>query len=247
MKTRLLGASAALLLAIVGTLMLVGYVNGAEQRAFDGVETTEVLVVTAAVPAGTPAETALVSATAQDLPRKVVAEDALSDPAVVGGLVTAVDLVPGEQLLISRFVDPAQSVDRSGVEVPDGLQEVTILLEPQRVVGGVLRPGDTVGVFVSLPPEASPTGTPATHLILHKVLVTAIPGLPSEGSGTGETGEPEEAAGMEASGLVTLAVIAADAEKIVFGQEFGTVWLSKEPATAKEEGTRVLTPEGIYR
>ena len=49
--------------------------------------------------------------------------------------------------------------------VPAGLQEVSVLLEPQRAVGGRLAAGDTVGVFVSL---ASRTGRGSTHAVLHQ-------------------------------------------------------------------------------
>jgi pilus assembly protein CpaB len=34
---------------------------------------------------------------------------------------------------------------------------------------------------------------------------------------------------------------------VVYGQEFGTIWLSDEPSTAVQEGTRELTREGIYK
>ncbi|TRW42721.1 hypothetical protein FJ693_20370, partial [Georgenia yuyongxinii] len=45
--------------------------------------------------------------------------------------------------------------------------------------------------------------------------------------------------------LVTLAVSAPDAERVVFGAEHGTLWLSLESADAPEQGTRILTEEDV--
>ncbi|WP_043440683.1 Flp pilus assembly protein CpaB [Arthrobacter sp. L77] len=244
MKNRIIGAVAAGLLALLGTVLLVGYVDGAEQRAFAGTQTENVLVLSATVPAGTPAEDALLSTTTEAMPAKAIAEGVVTDPAQIAGLVTTVDLVPGEQLLVSRFIDPADAAGPTEIEVPEGMQEVSVLLEPQRMAGGRLSPGDTVGVFISLGAGTLQPPAPVTHLTMHKVLVTAIQGLPAEVEGE----VADDASGVPAGSLiVTLARTAPDVEKLVFAQEFGTLWLSKEPSEATEDGTRELTQEGIYR
>jgi pilus assembly protein CpaB len=46
--------------------------------------------------------------------------------------------------------------------------------------------------------------------------------------------------------LVTLALSAADAEKIVFAAEFGSIWLSHEPSTADESGTDIVDGTKVY-
>ena len=244
MKSRVLASVAAVVLAVAGSILLIAYTNGAEQRALAGVQTAEVLIISAAVPAGTPADVVLRSATKQAVPAKALAADAVSDPAAISGLVTTVDLVSGEQLLSTRFRDPATSQDPGGIPVPAGMQEVSILLEPQRSVGGRLEAGDTVGVFISIGAGITKPPAELTHLTLHKVLVTAVQGTPAqaEGSTSGaSSGAPSEDV------LVTLALTAADAEKVVYGQEFGTIWLSDEPSTAGQDGTRELSREGIHK
>lgn len=239
MKSRVLAAVAAVVLAAVGSILLIGYTNGAEQRALAGVQTSEVLILNAAVPAGTPADAVLRSVTKQEVPAKARPADAVTDPAALNGLVTTVDLVPGEQLLSTRFQNPATSPDPGKVTLPAGMQEVSILLEPQRSVGGRLQAGETVGVFISTKPPAE-----ASHLTLHKVLVTAVQGAIAESK---DPASGASAGSASKSVMVTLALTAADAEKVVYGQEFGTIWLSDEPATAAENGTRELTREGIYK
>jgi pilus assembly protein CpaB len=47
--------------------------------------------------------------------------------------------------------------------------------------------------------------------------------------------------------MVTLALTAPSAEKVVFGAEHGKIWLSLEPANASVAGTRVVTEKNIYR
>lgn len=239
MNSRVLASAAAAVLAVAGSFLLVSYTNGAEQRALAGVQTSEVLIVSVAVPAGTPADVVLQSATRQEVPAKARPADAVTDPAAITGLVSTVDLVPGEQLLSTRFRDPATAENPGIITVPAGMLEVSILLEPQRTVGGRLKAGDTVGVFLSVKAPAE-----TTHLTLHQVLVTAVQGTPA--AAEDPTSGASQAAASE-SVMVTLALTAADAEKVVYGQEFGTIWLSAEPATAAREGTRELNREGVYK
>ena len=53
MKTRLLGGIAALLVAMIGTVMLVMYVQNADKRALADTETESVYVVEKPIAAGT--------------------------------------------------------------------------------------------------------------------------------------------------------------------------------------------------
>jgi pilus assembly protein CpaB len=118
-----------------------------------------------------------------------------------------------------------------------------VLLEPQRAVGGRLVAGDTVGVLVSTNLDAGP----ATHAVLHDVLVTQVQGAPAP---AGAEGEPETAsagaAAPSASLMITLAVSAGQAEAVVFGIEHGTLWITLEPEGADVSGTDVVTSGTIY-
>ncbi|EMY33877.1 hypothetical protein D477_012605 [Arthrobacter crystallopoietes BAB-32] len=247
MKTRIIGAIVALFLAVTGTVMVLSYVAGAEQRALAGTETVGVLVARAAIPEGTPSEQLTDLVAIEQVPAKVVPAGTVASIDDLAGQVAAVDLVPGEQLLAARFADPAALQEPGTVALPKGMQEVTISLEPQRVAGGRLQAGDTVGIFMSLEEGAEEPG-PVSHLALQKVLVTSVQGLaaaPEDEAGTEGTNGAAPVPGNNL--LVSFAVKAADAEKIVFTQEFGRIWLSVEPDTADESGTREMTKEGLYK
>lgn len=245
MRRRLLAAAAALVLLVAGTAVLLAYVRGADQRALAGVQTVEVLVVDELIPEGTPASEVAGLVRTELLPAKAVLADRVTDVGSLAGQVAAVDLLPGEQLVAGRFVDPGARGAPGTVPVPDGLQEISVLLEPQRAVGGRLAAGDTVGIFVSLTME---DGTAASHEVLHRVLVTQVQGAPAAAP-TGEAGEPQTASsGPAPSGalLITLAVEARDAETVVFGAEHGTVWLSLEPEGAVTDGTEITHQGNVY-
>jgi pilus assembly protein CpaB len=168
------------------------------------------------------------------VPASIVPDGAVTELASHSGMVASVDLQPGEQLLGSRLVDPQALEEPGTVPVPDGLQEVTIQLEAPRVIGGQLAAGDTVGFFVSFEGEEGRESKTAKDL--HKVLVTSVQGAPSTtvpAEGAEATGNQAPAV-PEGSMLVTFAVNADTAEKIVYASEFGRIWLSLEPEDAEE-------------
>jgi len=242
---RLIAAIAAMLLAGLGAVLLLSYVGKADQRAMAGMETVRVLVVEKRVAEGTPAEKLTGLVTARTLPLKAVAPGALSSVEPISGRVATTDLQPGEQLLASRFVDPATLVDPNEVNVPKGMQQVSIALESQRILGGDLEPGATVGVFVSLAKEDE---RPAqTKLVLHKVLVSKVQGGTTSDQSDDKAASENSAPLPQGTFLVTLALTAPNAERLVFGAEHGKIWLSLEPANATLAGTRVVTEKSVYK
>src|SRR5689334_13457525 len=173
---RLLAAFAALLLLVVGTVVLLAYVGGADARALAGVKSVDVLVAEQLIPEGTSGDQLADLVRTEKVPAKTAVADRVTDLSALSGRVADADILPGEQLLTARFVDPKSRTSPDRVDVPAGLQEVSVLLEPQRAVGGRLAAGDTVGVVVSLTMQ---DGTATTHAVLHHVLVTQVQGAPT--------------------------------------------------------------------
>src|SRR4051794_371495 len=241
MRRRLLAASAALVLFVVGALVLVAYVRGADARALAGAQPVQVLVVDQPVPVGTPGSGLAEFVRTDTVPAKAAVEGRVTDLDALAGLVATTDLEPGEQLLASRFERPDQLQTAGTVAVPAGLQEVSVLLDPQRAIGGRLAAGDTVGIYLSL------GDLKQTHGVLHRVLVTQVQGAPAAPDPAAEGAVDPAASTAPASSLmVTLAVDAKDAETVVFGAEHGTLWLSLEPDGAETGGTRIVQPDNVY-
>lgn len=268
MNRKIIGVVTALVLALVGTVALVAYVSTAEDRALEGEELVEVFVVTETIPAGTPGVDIEDFVAIEQVPVKVQAAGAVSSLPSIANRVAAVDLLPGEQLLDTRFVTPADVTDRAaGVVVPDDLVEITVQLDPARAVGGLVEPGQEVAVFASFEPfDLAPAvvtvdgeevalpeavavevegKTPnATDTILRRILVTAVQEAPDR---TFAAEDDEEVSRVEtaptADLLVTLAVTPEDAERIIFTAEFGFVWLALDgenvPLDTDPEQTRL--------
>ena len=256
MKSRLLAGIAALVLAVVGAILVVSYAQGADSRAVQGLEPKDVLVVSKAVPAGTSVAALKAFVTSQELPGKAVSKSALQNLDGLAGKVTAVELLPGEQLVAERLIAPEDLQTSGSVQIPEGLQEVSFQLEPQRVVGGRLAPGDHVGIFISLKSggdEAKPDKE-STQLSIHKVLLTAVQRAPvaseaakSSSAGGGSTAPTEDTSLPTGSLLLTVAVDDVNASKIIYASEFASLWLSKEPLNAKESGPTVMQGSKVYK
>lgn len=252
MKSRLLAGVAAVVLAVVGAILVVSYAQGADSRAVRDLNPISVLVVQKAIPAGTPTASLQAFLTTEQLPGTAVSKSALKNLDNQGGKVTSVELLPGEQLVAERLIQPEELKASGSVEVPEGLQEISFQLDPQRVVGGRLAPGDHIGIFISQKKgglEAKPDKE-TTQLAIHKVLVTAVQRAPmatpspqptASGAPAGDTSLPT------GSLLLTVAVNDVNASKIVYGAEFATLWLSKEPLNAKESGQGIMQGTEVYK
>lgn len=256
MKSRLLAGVAAVVLAIIGAVLVVSYAQGADSRAVKDLDPVSVLVVQKAVPAGTPVASLQAFLTTQELPGTAVSKSALKNLDGQGGKVTSVDLLPGEQLVAERLVQPEVLKPSGAVEIPKGLQEVSFQLEPQRVVGGRIAAGDHIGIFINLKDNGI-EGKPdkqTTQLTLHKVLVTAVQRAPVATPSPQPTagGAPTEDTALPTGALIiTVAVNEPDATKIVYASNFvdvASIWLSKEPLDASE-GPRpgIMSRPEVYK
>ncbi|MDQ0731395.1 Flp pilus assembly protein CpaB [Arthrobacter sp. B1I2] len=251
MKSRMLAGTAAVALALVGAVLIIFYAQGADQRAVASMQPKDVLVVTKSVPAGTAVNDVAASLAIKKVPASAVSTSALSSLDSKAGTVTAVDLVPGEQLLAERLVAPKDAKDDGTVKVPAGFQEVSFQLEPQRVVGGRIAVGDHVGIALSFKEgtDKAKPDAPTTQLTLRKVLVTAIQRAPQANASAKPTDgtTPQDTAVPEGALIITVAVSDVDANKIVFTSEFGTLWLTKEPLDAQDNGGFIARKDTVYK
>ena len=249
MKSRMLAGVSAVVLAIIGAVLIVAYAQGADQRAMQDMEPTGVLVVTKAVPAGSSLDTVQASVAVQQVPATAVSKTALKTLDDSAGKVAAVDLVPGEQLLAERLVDPKDVTASTAVKVPAGMQEVTFELEPQRVVGGRIEAGDHVGIGFSFKGGADKAkpGEPSTQLTLRKVLITALQRAPQATAKPTDGTNPQDTTLPQGSFLVTVAVNDIDATKIIFSSDNGDLWLTKEPLDAQDNGGFIARKDTVYK
>jgi pilus assembly protein CpaB len=284
-KRRIIGIVAATVLALVGTLALVSYVRSATDDAVADEALVDVYVVDEFIPKGAEPDTIMAAVSVEQVPARLIQDGALTDLEQVGEQVAASDLQPGDQLLAARLA----AKDLVTEEVTDKVQ-ISALLEAERAVGGALKKGDLVGVYLSFDPfdvdvsgqgpqvetedpaeasafaptdatttdseaadaDATPKKTPnVSRLEFRNVLVTNVqttsaPVTPDDGDDGGDGGEPTVAQVSGTQYVVTIALSPEQSERFVFAKEFGKVWLSLDPATVADDGTRPVTLANVY-
>jgi pilus assembly protein CpaB len=285
-KRRIIGIVAATLLALVGTLALVSYVRSATDEAVAEEALVDVYVVDEFVPQGAEPDKIMSAVSVEQVPARLVQTGALTDLEQVGEQVAASDLQPGDQLLAARLAAKELVTE----EVTDKVQ-ISALLEAERAVGGALKKGDLVGVYLSFDPfdvdvsgqdpdaeagtptEASallaPTDEAQTdpeaadadaqaqktpnvsrlefrHVLVTNVQTTSAPVTPDESDDTNDDDEPTVAQVSGTQFVVTIALSPEQSERFVFATEFGKVWLSLDPATVADDGTRPVTLANVY-
>ena len=248
-KTRLLGGIVALVLALVGTLLLVSYVQASEARAQQDLQPVEVLVVQDQIPKGADLDTIKPAVKLTSLPSASIPNGALKSLDGLNGKVAAVDLLPGEPLLGARLADPASLSAPGSAPVPNGMQEISVQLDAPQVVGGRVAAGDTVGIVVLFDKGAlkeSPD-VETGQQVFHKVLVTSVQrSMPTETAGSDPATQANTAL-PTGQLIVTFALNEADSVKIAFAAKFGSLWLTKEPSTATEGAPVVVKKPELYR
>jgi pilus assembly protein CpaB len=86
---------------------------------------------------------------------------------------------------------------------------------------------------------------PTTQLTLRKVLVTVV-----QSSASAEKpaeGDPQDTSLPQGAFMITVAVNDIDANKIIFASEFGSLWLTKEPLDAQDNGAKIERKEVVYK
>lgn len=241
-RRKLIGVVASLLVAALGTFVIVNYVQSStsEEPATKAEPTSNVLIVVKPVAPGTAAEALGDAVQLRPVPQSVKVPDSISKVDDLKGLVTAVDLVPGEQVIRTRFVTPQQK--SRGEVAPDMLTQ-TISLSPERALGGRIEPGYTVAIMTTLKGEG--VFPNQTHVLLRKVPVVAVQSRgeikPVQEGATGIQPAPD------GDLLVTVALSPTDSQKLTYAAENGSLWLTSEPADAPDQGTPIITRENIFQ
>ncbi|MCU1440625.1 MAG: cpaB [Rhodoglobus sp.] len=219
------------MLAAIGTIVLFNYVRTADIRAANGAEIVRVYVVEDEVPAGTSGENIEQYIAVREIPAIAAVPDRVTNLRELRGLQADVILQPGEQLIMARWIDPAEIASRGEVPLPENMQALTIALPVERVVGGTVQAGDTVGVVST----AQLSETEYSRQSYHKVLVLSVQSGTAIVADEGQpNGEPVEAL------MVTLALTTPQVEVVAWTQQFGWVWLTLEPESADESGGRTV-------
>jgi pilus assembly protein CpaB len=253
MNRRVTAAVIAAVLALGAFVSIFIYVRNADIRALSGVEAKSVYIVVTTVGKGTLAEDLGTNIVLTQVPAKTVPADAVVDLADIAKKVSSVELVKGEVLLTTRFIDPSLA-SAEDVPVPKGMQQISFAVSPQQVRGGVVKAGDTVGVFltmkatgaaqpVSIPGIGSVTieGDAMTKKVMSKILVTRVVG------GVTVTTDAKGNAVPSDSIMLTVALKTSDIEKLIWIQAAGAVTLTVENKDTDDSSSQYTTGRVVLK
>ena len=256
MVGRVLLIIAALVVAGLGVLLVFLYAQGADDRAIAELEPTPVLVVTQAVPAGTPVATAVEDGAFElvDRPINAVPEGALADTADVLDTVTLLDLYPGEILLEQKLGNPA---DRDLITIPEGLIATSYVLDAPNRVADFIAQGSQIAVFVTVEEAGEETTDPATgevtteevaqstRLLLPDVEVLAVGTAATVTQTRTDPDGAEETVEVDRA-LITLGVTQQQAEQLILGQTLGSLYLGLLSDTSEIQPGQGVTVDNLF-
>ena len=245
MNRRLIGLVVALVLAAIATIIIINYVQTADERAREAEELAEVFVAQEDIEAGMAADDAIAQGliARDDVPARSVPSGAIADLGQIEGQVATQQIFEGEVIVAPRF---GETVARVGdqLDIPDGMQAVSVQVSVVPGVAGFVEPGDTVSIVANLEgggEEADPdddtdvTGM-RTQFLLQNVQVLTV------GQRVISTEEGQTSSRIQRSNdnyIFTLALEAEDVETLVFANTQGSLWFSLLP---DDEQPEVDTP-----
>jgi pilus assembly protein CpaB len=230
MERRRILVVAAALVAALGAVLVFVYVRGADARAEDRFETTDVLVATQPIQAG---ETIEAASGAGKIAKKPVTNDSLLadyqvDLTALAGKVALTTIYPDEQIIASKFGASVAPVSR--LQIPDDQIAISVNLTDPARVAGFVNPGSTVAIFLNGTDEKQ--GKAFTQLLLPKVTVIGVGSTtPVATTTTDQTGA--QTTEQLPRTLLTLAVSQEDAQRILFSQGNGELALGLLPESGK--------------
>lgn len=210
----------AILIAALGTAMIVLYVRGIDDRATQGQELVEVLTATAVIEAG---ETVSAAQEAGKFEAKQVRRDdmvagALDSTEPIADLVALGTVYPGEQIISDRF-GTLGSIEN--LVIPDDKMAISVELTDFERVAGFVNPGSEVAIFgtAASPIRRLPDGTEQTLSSVSRIILARIPvigvGTTSVTSRTVTDEEGAQVTEQVPRTILTVAVTQEEAEKLI--------------------------------
>jgi len=162
--------------------------------------------------------------TTLQVPNDAIVEGAVTDLTQLQNHATSTFILANEQISTFRLQGSSKSV----LGIPDGYEAVTIQLEAQRVLNGVIQTGDHVVIYATGNPTKAPTasapGSKNTKGFFPGATLTLVPDAQIlrviNPSTTGNTG---------GTTFVTFALRPHDAAGVIAAQAQGLLWLSLLP------------------
>jgi pilus assembly protein CpaB len=258
-RRRVLILFAAVLLAVISGVSLLSYVRGADRRAVAGKQGVSVLIATQRIPADTSGADVRKLTESILVPAETVPTGALTSwDSSLDGLRLTAPMEASQLLLRPLFQTPTPSASPSRrLTVPPDRLAVTVALSIAPQVAGDVTTGDEVTVYASCPLEPKDTDPPPqTRALLPRTEVIAIGEAPEPAAGSSPGPSASQQSDLLGTGdgpavtgeryVVTLAVGATDAQRLVHASRYCALYLAMLGATVKVTPGGGVDTDGLY-
>lgn len=241
MRSRGMVVMFALALAVCATVAMSLYVRGVKKASAGGQETTSVIVSTKNVPAQSNLDELLAQGAfiTKEVPEDAVVDGAVTDLAQLEGKKTASPLLEGEQVSTGRLQGSA-AAPGGALAIPEGHSALDVAVPAPALIAGDLEAGDHVTVYASFDDagkakikaagtQSSTTATVAGGEGVTVVLVPEAEVLKVFGQSLSDSSQGGGTKPSTVEMAVTLALEPEDAQKVVFAQSQGTLYLTLLP------------------
>jgi pilus assembly protein CpaB len=222
MQNRLLAIAVAIVLAIVAAMALVIYANSADRRAINQQAPVVVWVAAREIAAGETIDQAAGAGKIKQVeyPRRLVADDAVRGLSQLSEKVAAVKILPGEQLLQSRWVARQEVEGQNLLSIKQGYQALSVQVDAVRQVSGFIAVNNHINLYLDI--DQRKGGGTTTKLLLYDVKVLAV----GQTTQAPANGQPARTGNLA---TITLEVADKDVPKVVFAQDNGRLYLTLIP------------------
>jgi pilus assembly protein CpaB len=239
MSRRTIALVLAVALAALATIALISYVNGLEDKAFEGTEVVKVFVAKQDIAAGVSGDTASQQGliTETTVPAKVRPVSAITSLQEISGKIAAVQIFKDEVIVGARFVAPGAAV-KGVLPIPQGRQAVSVQVASPAGVAGFIQPGDQVSLIAQIARTgAGAAGGNIAKFLLQRIDVLAVgTRVVSVGAAVQPAGAAQPAADV-ACCLLTLALTPGQAEQLVFASLNGQLHFTLLPEGSQPANT----------
>jgi pilus assembly protein CpaB len=241
----------AILLGIAATYLSSAYLKNREKtiaaelkQGMSGGRTTEVLVSTQNLPAGSTLGNTLVK---REVPIDLIDENTLTpnDFDRVSGAKLVRPLKAGYPINVSFFIDKARTFSEA---VEDGMRAITIEVDEINSMAQMVKPGNRVDLMLLVPDKSDPDGGMEVMMVLQnvKVLATGQSVVPKEY--TDSEGKKQKTPGGKDQNYTnfTFEVTPQEAATIALAQNSGKIRAvlrnieDQKPVALKDVNTRTL-------
>lgn len=235
MSSRLRAVTIGIVFGLLGTVGVAFYVNSVKAALVESGAKQRIYVAAADIPSGTVVSDAISRdlLVKQEVPKRYTADSAVASLDAYKDQVTIAPIGRGEQVTLAKF----RRADQSEVAYKLAPDKVAIAVPVDEItgVGGRIEAGDHVVVLATFAP--GPGGADISRVLLTGVEVLAVAGEARSGP-----------ASSSQKRTITLAVAPGEAEKLVFAEERGRVWIGLIPAKPGEAPpTGGQTMESVFR